>query len=154
MGIEAKFTEKDVSRHFDNFLATIEKRQIIRFQYLGEICVEHARTIPPEVGFMDQTGNLRSSIGYVIFKDGVAIRDNFMLVKAGSEGAKTGKMIAEKVAARHPEGIVLVVVAGMHYALHVEAKGRDVLASTEHLAQSELPKMISDLVQNIYKAIE
>lgn len=154
MGIEAKFTGKDVERAFDNFLDAIESRMIKRFQYLGEMCVEHAKLLPPEVGFRDQTGNLRSSIGYVVFNKGAVVHGKFGQALSGSEGARTGRALAESIGMRYPDDIVLVVVAGMNYALHVEAKGKDVLASAEHMAQIELPKMMAALMSNIQKATE
>jgi hypothetical protein len=106
------------------------------------------------VGFTDQTGNLRSSMGYVIFRNGRAIRETFQQVKAGSEGVKTGRSIAMNIGGRYSAGIVLVVVAGMNYAIHVESRGRDVLSSAEHYAQKELPELLKELVSNINKAFE
>ena len=154
MGIKANFNETDVKKRFNAFLAVIEKKQIERLQYLGEKCVAHARTIPAEVGFMDQTGNLRSSIGYMVFKNGVAIHDNYVQTKEGNKGVKAGQRLAKKVGSKYPKGIVLVVTAGMNYAVHDESKGRDVLTSAESLARQELPKMIESLVSNIKKATE
>jgi len=75
-------------------------------------------------------------------------------VKEGAEGVATGRMIAEKIGDRYQgKGLVLVVVAGMNYAIYLEAKGRDVLTSAEQLAQQELPRMLSELVSNINKAL-
>lgn len=154
MGITAKFTEKDVDKTFQRFLDAIEKRVIERFQMLGEMCVEHVKLLPPEIGFRDQTGNLRSSIGYVVFYKGTIVHGKFEQALSGSEGARTGRSLAESIGSRYPDDIVLVVVAGMNYALHVEARGKDVLASAEHLAQNELPKMMAALISNIQKATE
>lgn len=159
MGIRPKFTKEDVKRRFDRFLQVVEKRQIERLQALGEECVTHARLIPPERGFTDRTGNLRSSIGYVLFKDGQAIHDNFQEVN-GPEGGNAAtaigesKALADRVVKRHPKGICLVVTAGMNYAVHVEAKGRDVLTSAEHLAMQRLPKMVQEMVENINKTFK
>lgn len=156
MGIKAKFTKDDVKQRFDRFLAVVEKRQIQRLQMLGEECVTHARMIPPERGFTDRTGNLRSSIGYVIFRDGQAIHDNYKQVN-GPEGGNAAnaisqaKAVAERASKRHPSGFCLVVTAGMQYAVYVESKGRDVLTSAEHLAMQKLPKMVQELVENIRK---
>ena len=49
----------------------------------------------------------------------------------GSEGSQTGMDFARAIAAEYPEGITLVVVAGMDYASIVNAKGFDVLDSAE-----------------------
>lgn len=141
----------DVDKRLKDFLRTIEKRQIERLQYLGELCVSHARSIPKEIGFTDQTGNLRSSIGYVIFKNGISVHSNYETVLKGNEGVKAGKELSKKVGSKYSDGIVLVVTAGMNYALYVEAKGRDVLTSAENMAQQELPKMLEALKRNIGK---
>jgi hypothetical protein len=153
MGIVPKFSKADVEKRFNNFLRVIEKRQIERLQYLGEMCVSHARSIPKDVGFEDQTGNLRSSIGYVVFKNGVAVKDNYVNVLGGSEGVKAGKELAREKGAKYKDGFVLIVTAGMEYAVHVEAKGRDVLTSAESLATNELPKILNELKLNINRAL-
>ena len=154
MPIKANFTSDTIRSSFEKFLQVIEKQQIEKLQYLGELCVEHAKLVPPDVGFTDQTGNLRSSIGYMVFKNGVAIHDNYVQTKEGNKGVKAGQRLAKKVGSKYPQGIVLVVTAGMNYAVHVESKGRDVLTSAESLARQELPKMIESLVSNIKKATE
>lgn len=163
MGIEAKFSHDDVKKRFDRFLSEIEDMGIETLVELGEKCVMHARELPPEIGFNDQTGNLRSSIGYSVFKDGVAVHVNFKQVRLGGEGIKEGQKFANKLGSKYKEGIVLVVVAGMNYALALEANGAyklksrrpyDVLTSAELLAKQELPKMVAELKNNISKALE
>ena len=153
MGIAPKFTRQDVANRFRRFLEVIEKRQIERLQYLGELCVKHARELPAGVGFTDQTGNLRSSIGYAIFKDGRALYENFEKVKDGSEGINEGQNLAKEISKKYPKGLLLVVTAGMNYAMILESKGKDVLSSAEHMAEQELPKMIKALQENIDKAM-
>lgn len=150
MGIEPKFTQADVKARFDKFIAVIQKRQIQRLQMLGEQCVIRARSIPKDVGFEDQTGNLRGSIGYTVFVNGIAVHSGF---EGTSEGQEAGKALAQKVGSKYTNGICLVVVAGMDYAVHVESRGRDVLTSTELFAKQEMPKIIAKLKQNISKAL-
>lgn len=153
MGIESQFTRSDVEKRFGAFLDEIEKQQIRRLQKLGEMCVTHARNIPASQGFQDQTGNLRSSIGYMVFKDGVAVHTAYEQILGGSDGARKGEALAKKVG-ETSTGICLVVTAGMNYALYVEAKGRDVISSAEHLAERELPRMLEKLIDNIKRAAE
>ena len=150
MAVNVNFTQADVKARFDRVLSVIEARQIQCLQYLGEMCVTHARELPASVGFGDVTGNLRSSIGYVVFKDGVAIHQNYVITKDGGEGASKGKALAESV--RKPKGIVLVVTAGMNYAVAVESKGKDVITSAESLAITEMPRMLEQLKQAINNA--
>ncbi len=153
MGIEAKFTRSDVEKRFGAFLEEIQKKQIERAKMLGEMCVNHARNVPQDQGFQDQTGNLRSSIGYMVFVDGVAIHSFYNQVKEGSTGVKAGEALAKKIG-QDQRGVCLVVTAGMNYALYLEAKGRDVLTGAEHVAERELPRMLEKLVANIQRAAE
>ncbi len=154
MGIEAKFTRSDVKKAYDNFVDGIKRQQINRLQMLGEMCVNHARNVPMEQGFQDQTGNLRSSIGYMVFVDGVAVHSMFEQRKEGAQGVKAGEALAQRVGERNPQGVCLVVTAGMNYALYVESKGHDVITTAEHLAQRELPRMLEKLVSQIKDSAE
>lgn len=153
MGIEPTFKRGDVQNRFDAFLEEIQKKQIERAQVLGEMCVTHARNVPPEQGFHDQTGNLRSSIGYMVFVDGEAVHSFYEQTKEGATGVKVGQALAKKVG-KGTTGVCLVVTAGMNYALYVESKGRDVIAGAEQLAKRELPRMLERLTNNIKKAAE
>ena len=153
MGIEASFSIEDVRGRFNDFLEEVQNMQIEIAQELGEMCVTHARSIPFEQGFQDQTGNLRSSIGYTVFVDGIAIHSVYNEVKGGTIGVAKGKELAAKVGER-TKGVCLVVTAGMNYALHVESRGRDVIASAEQMAERELPRMLAELSRNIKQASE
>jgi hypothetical protein len=154
MALTPKFTENDVKARFNKVLEVIVKRQVARLQELGEMCVTRAREIPAEVGFTDQTGNLRSSIGYMVFVNGVAVHNNYVQTLTGTEGMKNGKMLAEKIGSKFKNGVCLVVTAGMNYAIYLESKGRDVLTSAELLAKKELPRMVAELKSNINKAAQ
>lgn len=108
-------------------------------QYVGESCVRHARN---HGTYTDRTGNLRSSVGYVIGDNGKVVgRSEFRPVKESHEGAKTGKEYAERLAAKFPQSIALIVVAGMSYAVHVQRKGYDVTISAELLAEQLLRQL-------------
>jgi len=150
MGITPNFDFESIHKYLSDFQKRIVLAQIETLKYLGELCVKRAKLIPKSIGFEDQTGNLRSSLGYVVFVDGIAVDEFFELVLNGQEGIKQGRSLAYKVGSENNEGLVLVVVAGMNYALHLEAKyNRDVLTSTEHFAIQELPRMLNDLRVNI-----
>jgi hypothetical protein len=153
MSIQPKFQPTDVRKRFERFIEEIEKKQIKRLKYLGEMCVKHAREVPASSGFTDQTGNLRSSIGYMVFKNSIAVSESYTQIKEGSEGILAGQTLAKKVGAKYTEGIALVVTAGMSYAVYLEANGRDVLTSAETLAKQELPKMVEELKKNINRAL-
>lgn len=154
--------KNDISACFRQFRKAIVEKQIERLQRLGEMCVTQARSVPPSVGFHDQTGNLRSSIGYMVFVDGVSVRQStFEQVSPQTahkdgvtyDGGKKGEAYCREIG-ENTTGVCLVVVAGMDYATYVESKGRDVLTSAEHLAEQELPKQLAELIENIKKAGE
>ena len=129
----------------------IHRLTIRALSYLGEKCVTLARDRAPELSWIDRTGNLRSSIGYIITYQGNIIKySDFRQVKQGSEGTKTGKDFATEMAKQFSNEYVLVVVAGMNYAEYVEAMdNKDVLASPELFANRECPKMVERLKRQI-----
>lgn len=115
--------------------------------HLGELCVVEAKDRPQESSWFDQSGNLRSSIGYVIVHNGKIIKySEFNQVKQGTDGIKEGKELAKELAKQYTSGYALIVVAGMNYAELVEAMdNKNVLASAELFARGELPKMMVKL---------
>ena len=98
--------------------------------YVGERCIIEARDAGT---YQDQTGNLRSSIGYAVIWDGrVVQRDCIDKVLQGDLGTSEGNAFLTKcIKERKRKGIVLIVTAGMNYAEYVEAKGYNVLSSAE-----------------------
>lgn len=156
MGIEAQFSMNDVRRKLEADLIKINRLIFLRLSYLGEMCVNHARTMPAQLGYTDRTGALRASTGYAIYANGQQVKADFTSDTAGdgsktTEGKAAGISIANNVAQTHTKGWVLVVVAGMNYAVYVEATGRDVLTSAEQLAREAMPAMIQDLTKQVSK---
>ena len=132
----------------------IIKRLTIRaLSKLGEQCVTKIRDRAGDKSWYDQTGNLRSSVGYVIAHNKNIIQySTFNQVNQGSEGVKTGKDLAKELAKRYSNNYVLIVVAGMNYAEFVEAMdNKDVLASTELWAREQVPLMLEKLKRQIAK---
>lgn len=105
---------------------------------LGEECNKRIRDRAAKDSWNDQTGNLRSSIGYAIYSYGrVEIESAFNVVKNGIEGSQEGKKMVEDLASLFADTYALVVLAGMEYASKVEdIETKDVLASTELWAKS------------------
>lgn len=135
----------------DKYIAEQTKRQeralINTLSYIGQQCVNRARV---SGSYTDRTGNLRSSIGYIIAVDGkVHSISDFQPVSGldgrGEQGTTTGAEYAKQIVAQYPIGTILVVVTGMHYAKYVAAKGFDVLASAELEAHKLIPKLLKQL---------
>ena len=129
----------------------VENETIRVLSRLGEECVNEARDRSSEESWNDQTGNLRSSIGYTVARNGDAIHTSqFPAVKDGSEGKRKGRAFALEVAKRLSADYGLVVVAGMPYASNVEdMDNKVVLASAELLARGKLPTHLSELSRKL-----
>lgn len=144
MGVS--FNEAEFMQELEESMsAELEKvrRQIIReLSIIGERCINEARL---KGSYTDHTGNLRSSVGYVIVEDGqIAQLGGFEPVNGAKEGSEAGKEYARSLATNYPQGYTLIVVAGMHYAEYVAAKGYDVLDSSELLARQLADKLIKN----------
>lgn len=143
MGISQVTTEAEINGYIESKLEIWRKLIIRNFAYVGEQVLNTARSTD---SYKDQTGNLRSSLGYIIVEDGQVVQiSSFETVKQGYEGSKAGAEYAKQLAREYPTGIVLIVVAGMNYAAYVSAKGYDVQDSAELLADRLVPQMLKQL---------
>ena len=151
MGIKLVTSESAIHDAILKEVDRVNRLTLRALSYLGEKCVIEARDRSPEESWIDRTGNLRSSIGYVIASGGEIIKySDFTVVKNGSEGPETGKTLAEEIARKYRSGYALVVVAGMNYAEYVEAMdNKVVLASAELFARQRLPSMMQKLKSQI-----
>lgn len=124
----------------------IEQAIINRLKFVGEKFVINARN---NGAYTDRTGNLRSSIGYIILKDGVQVEEKFPGEKAG--GKSKGLQVAIDASSKFPKGIVLIVVAGMDYAAAVESRNYDVLTASSITAEADLLKGLQELKTKLGK---
>lgn len=143
MGI--KCDSLDAFNELMDFIPKILQEEIFRaLAYLGEQSIARIRDRTGEDSWFDQTGNLRSSIGYAIYGEGRKIIESaFAVVKNGSQGSAEGKRMIDELASKYAETYALVVVAGMEYADAVEARdNKDVLASTELWAKAKVQEYL------------
>lgn len=139
--------QEEIERELMGAIERMKQAVIYNLQAIGEKCVNEARM---KGSYKDQTGNLRSSTGYVLIVDGEIVSESaFDVVMNGQQGAEEGKTFAESLVKEHPTGIALVVVAGKNYAEYVAAKGYDVLDSAELLGEQLVQKMVEDLQRMI-----
>lgn len=153
MAIKMTTPVGEIDRVLANAIQQAKRKTVRMLGLLGEKCIIEARDRSQEESWFDQTGNLRSSIGYVIVMDGkIVSQSSFGQVKNGSEGSLEGKALAKRLAEDHKTGYALIVVAGMRYAAYVEAMdNKVVLTSAELLARRELPSMMQQLKTQIAK---
>lgn len=148
MAIRRKTSEAAVLRAL---LETAEARKnliITDLCYAGESAVRHARL---NHTYKDQTGNLTSSIGYVVYEDDKPLKiSEFEQItgtktdKNGKKGSEVGKEYAGEVAKIAKQKHKLVVVAGMEYAEAVQAKGYEVLQGAIILVKNLLKRWYPD----------
>lgn len=143
MPIKQLTPQAEVNKYLEEQVKRVENLLIHNLSYVGERCLTAARDTK---SYKDQTGNLRSSTGYVIAKDGKIVKtSDFKQVRAGKDGARDGAAFARQLVSEFPEGVALIVVAGMNYASYVSAKGYDVLDSSALLAEQLVPKLLKQL---------
>lgn len=135
-----------VLKSIDGFVDQVDLKTLEAMKYVGESFVAAARE---NREFKDDTGNLQSSIGYVIAKDGKVL---FEAIKGvddylkNPKGKAEGLRLAQAVVKENNKGWVLVGVAGMNYGLYVEARGIDVISGSIPGTQ-ELMKEIIDALK-------
>jgi hypothetical protein len=135
----------DMSKLFAKIDTRIDAARENFQEAFQKTCLEITNLAKSTNTYKDQTNNLRSSIGYIVYDKGELV--NEMFTKAGigaegdgSKGINQGKQIAEQAVKKYPDALVGVIVAGMEYALYVEAKGYDVLTGSCIQAKTILEK--------------
>ena len=143
MPIRNNTTKAEIDNVVSMMIERLHRALIRQMCYIGERCLKAARSTNT---YKDQTGNLRSSIGYVVVEDGTIVQmSSFDVVKQGQQGKQQGRSFVLDLIDEFPKGIVLIVVAGMNYAAYVEAKGKVVIEGAELLAEKLVPEMLRKL---------
>lgn len=118
----------DVLNHFEQQVDQMQDEMVMALQAACVSTVAAARSLNT---YKDRTGNLRSSIGYVLYRDGMRVGESFEAKPAGESGAEgvdTARRVAETVSTENQGQLVAVLVAGMDYAVYVESRGFDVIS--------------------------
>lgn len=149
-GLIPLWSDKEVERWFNYHLDRAEEKIYVLLQRAGEEFVKIARE---EGKYIDHTGNLRSSVGYIIIKDGKTLSENFALSEKGTDrntGKNRAKRVAFEVAALYNKGFVLIGLAGMKYAIVVEAmENKDVVSSAADHAEDWIKKQSKTLFDKL-----
>lgn len=119
------FNINNIQQIFDDFIQSADEKVFESLQYIGEQFVNEARA---KGTYTDRTGNLRSSIGYLILHNGEVVDQNFQ--GSQEDGVSKARNFASDLAGEYPDGFVLIGVAGMEYAAAVESKGYDVITGS------------------------
>ena len=155
MGIKAQGQDQ-LARFLKRYMEIVNEEMTRSLSYLGEQCVEKARDRAEEDSWFDQTGALRSSVGYAVYEKGKKkIESAFPIVREGSKGAEEGRRMVDELAKLYSDTYTLVVVAAMNYAEFVESlDNKDVLASTELWATSQIDAYMAKTKQRVEQRVE
>lgn len=157
MGIDVKINMREIRDYMNREAQKNQARVIAILHNVGQDTVNKIRTKHISA-WNDRTGNLRSSIGYIICIDGKPVEISPFEKVVGPEpqtpgepsGDQEGRAYAKRLASLYPSGIALIVVAGMNYASYVEKRDNKVV-----LAQAELeaPAMVKRLLDKLNKKL-
>ena len=139
-----RFTKADALRVVRQMRRRAEDIILLNMQFIGEQFIRDARSTNT---YKDETGNLRTSIGYRIVRNGFTYTEGRweLYVKDKGGGTKVIELsrdLMDELSEKFPNVIVLVCVAGMDYAAAVEAKGYDVISNSSIKARDSLKKAI------------
>jgi hypothetical protein len=138
MGLVPKFNQQAMTMALLNFAKENEAKFVNTLAFIGETFVNEART---KRTYQDITGNLRSSIGYAIVKNGRTVKFT------AKESPEAGDLVTSIVSEGSSDSIYLIVFAGMEYAKSVEKNGYDVISGSRP-SRNEVISMFKDLLDN------
>lgn len=147
MGIKATGSATGIRKDVEEALRNQEAAIVYALGVIGEKAINYQKQLKgskESKAYTDRSGNLRSSVGYVVVKDGEVVDvlfENAGTGTDGTEGVKTGENFARSLAGQYPKGYVLIVVAGMKYASYVANRGYDVLDGAALMAEKEAQRM-------------
>jgi len=142
MTMQAAFNDADIDRKLTQVLKGSEDKFCEMYSYVGEQFVNDARGLD---SYIDRSGNLRASVGYIIANNGKVVSEN--IEGKSPEGVATARKILKNEARKYPKMIVLIVIAGMNYAAAVESKGYDVLSGSASKAEKLLKNLKAKVVK-------
>ncbi|PPK98976.1 hypothetical protein [Parapedobacter indicus] len=149
MGMKPRFTKADVRRTMRNKRSQLADAIISRLELIGFEFVKMARSKNASTGgFNDVTGNLRSSIGFAVLRNGETVNENFEQSNSGTDkatGVQAAKSFIDELKGKFPRGYALIVVAGMSYAAAVESRGKDVITGSGLVAEVMLKQAMQRL---------
>jgi len=138
MGIEMTTNQTEIDEYIRQQVEHRIQAVIFNLNAIGVTCVNEAKT---NKTYQTRTQALLNSTGYAVVRDGIVVSGGGF----EGNGATAGEAEINRLISKHPEGIFLIVVAGMNYAAYVEARNFNVLTSAELMAEQLVPEMMQEL---------
>lgn len=150
-GLTPLWKKSDINRLFKK---VGERADMVIYQILQRTGEEFVKVARLSGQYIDHTGNLRSSIGYVIAKEGKILGKDFKASESIGTDKETGKREAEQLATdlvrTYNNGYVLIAVAGMKYAVFVEAmENKDVVSLAASKSDEFIRKQSASLFNRL-----
>lgn len=154
MGIQANFDMSAIrayaySKHDELMEALMEA--------MKTACIKMVKRAKQTNTYKDQTHKLRSSIGCVLYHNGLEVFNYFEDTggEMGIDGVNQGLAFARKKAGEEAgHAMVAVVVAGAEYARYVEHKGFDVLTGSSYEFEADIGNEIREVMGAFKKHVE
>ncbi len=138
--ITATYTDKQFNSVLEQALKQAEQKYI---DGLIDIAKRVVKTAKQNGQYQNRTGNLNSSIGYIVAKGRNILSSSFTKTLNGEKGRSKGFFLAKKLLSDNPgKNIRMIIVVGEHYASILESKGRDVLTGSSLKAVSDLKELL------------
>ena len=142
MGIKPTFGNGVIAARVAAFQEKLDKAVLLSLHDLGEDLVKYAKD---NHTYTDQTDNLTNSIGYAVVRN-KEIVSHGGLNQPGISG-ESALQAALKMAQSTQSTYSLIIVAGMNYAVYVEAKGYNVILPAELKAKKDFPAAMAKLME-------
>jgi len=145
--LEAQFNPAELTRQIQE---EVDKQTLETLIKVSSRAIEIARTraAAKEMKiYENHTGNLESSTGFIITRDGKIVHKDFKLADEGTDkstGMQTGLNTALSVLRERGWGII--IVAGMEYASWVEGKGFEVLTGAMMNYEQYLEQAFKEII--------
>ena len=144
--LRPKFKLPVIQARLDKFTDERIQKVVDIFSFVGESFVNRCRL---NGGYRDQTGNLRSSTGFVVFTGNKVENKNISTANKddGGKGKSAAKALVSDVKGTETEkdNITLIGFAGMGYASAVEAKDKEVISTSALESEKELKELMKEL---------
>lgn len=147
MALKSNFNEAQSMRDVEKQAETLYTKILRSFIYAGEKFIINARGQMQDHAmgqYKDQTKNLRSSIGYLVYHNGELALKN-MDGKNTSFPGEAGLGESKVQDLIKPSGFQLIGIAGMNYASHVESKGYNVISYQADICMVDLAGFLENL---------
>jgi hypothetical protein len=140
------FTDFDLLSDFAELEENMIDNVIHTMRYAGEHFIKTART---DGAYKDDTGNLRSSIFYILLHDGKVVSNDMVTGRSGN-AQKENQELLQELPSEYPDGIVLICGAGMKYAAAVEGlHHKDVITGSTIKLEKDLKKSLQEAIKNV-----